>query len=209
MIREYTNSLVPENIEGKPVDIEKTVQRSSAEEALDTYNTAKTILLRPFLWQSLPGFEGASFELEKADSADESGVMQKEDFIKIDIPGPGPHSGEGFDWVTVEMIEENFDPEADNSFGIMVRPCPEPANKRSNIAAHFFKDKATSTFIVKRIHNTVTAYYYGRNEVPNLKGASLFDKLRNAFVSLGALAGISNLQWKLLINGLLKDDAKN
>jgi hypothetical protein len=162
-------------------------------------------LLRPFLWHNLPGFEGATFELEKVERSDESGIMQTADFIKIDIPGPGPHGGGGFDWVIAETIEENFDLEADNSFAIRLRPSVAPDNKKSTVAAHFFKDKATSTFIVKRIHKTVSVSYHGRNEVPNLQGASLFDKIRNAFVSLGALAGLSKAQWTLLIEGLLED----
>jgi hypothetical protein len=209
MISEHTNLLIPDNIEGKPIDIQKTIQRSSVEAALYSYDTAKTILLRPFLWENLPGFKGAEFELVKADGSDENVVMHQGDFIKINIPGPGPHSGDGFDWVTIETIEENFDQHAENSLGIKLRPCPEPGNKSSKVAAHFFKDKATSTFILKRSGKIVTAYYHGRNEIPNLKGASLFDKLRNAFVSLGALAGLSKLQWKLLINGLFEDDEKN
>jgi hypothetical protein len=208
MATQYTKFLVPINAEGKSVDFEKTINCKNEDDALDSFYTARMILRRPFLWKHLPGFEGASFDLEKINKADDSGVMEINDHVKIDIPGPGPSAGNGYDWVIVETIAENFDATADNSFGIRLRPSANPNNKQSKVAMHFFKSNATSTFMVKRIRAFVTASYHGRNEIPNLKGAGLLDKIRNAFVSFGALSGISKFQWQLLINGLLEESTQ-
>jgi hypothetical protein len=195
--------IVPENLEGKPLDIQKSVEATSTATATVIFEAARTALLHPDTWEKLPGFTGASFQLKKAVSAEATADAELNDCIKIDIPGPGPKSGDGFDWVMVESLDDNFDADADASFSITVRPCALPDSKETAPAAHFFKDKATSTFIVKRKDKTVTTSYHGRNETPNLKGVNLPDKMRNSIVAAGALAGLSALQWTLLLDGLL------
>ena len=58
-----------------------------------------------------------------------------------------------------------------------------------------------------RENNTVTAAVLARNEVANTtNNTSLIDKLRNAVVGTGAALGLSNPQWKSLVNGLLGKD---
>ena len=204
--KETGPAVVPPNIEGKPVDIERSVTEKSPEDAFYRYETARTLLLRPGMWEKVSGFAGAKLRLQKINRLDASPVMELNDYIMIDLVGPGPGAGEGFDWVTVENMEENFDPAADDSFSIRLRPCPDPdKDTKEEVAAHFFKDKATSTFIVKRKGKTVTVSYHGRNEIPNLKGANLHDKIRNSIVALGALSGLSELQWTSLVEGLLKE----
>jgi hypothetical protein len=58
--------------------------------------------------------------------------------------------------------------------------------------------------MVKREHNKVTAAVYGRNEKPNTKTETVTDKARNAAIAGGAVTGFSKLQWKRLVNGLIK-----
>ena len=72
--------------------------------------------------------------------------------------------------------------------------------------AHFLSDDATSTFIISRKNNTITASVHGRNEKPNTEAAGLLDKIRNAIVGTTAVAGISKIQWKLLVKGLLDEE---
>jgi hypothetical protein len=47
---------------------------------------------------------------------------------------------------------------------------------------------------------------YGRNEKPNTDTETLSDKARNAAVAGGAITGFSKLQWKSLVNGLVKKE---
>ncbi|HTM97890.1 MAG TPA: hypothetical protein VL088_04070, partial [Pedobacter sp.] len=49
----------------------------------------------------------------------------------------------------------------------------------------------------------IQAEVHGRNELPNLKAGSIVDKARNAIIGLGAILGISVLQWKLLTKGIV------
>jgi hypothetical protein len=105
----------------------------------------------------------------------------------------------------VEVIEEGNDEQLDREFIMMrVRPASNPQASDPGVA-HFFSNKATSNFLVMREKNVVTAAVLGRNEIPNTAGnTSLFDKLRNAVVGIGAALGLSNPQWKSLVNGILK-----
>ena len=123
------------------------------------------------------------------------------DYIRIDIPGPMNHSGDGYDWVKIEDIFE--DEEIHEEFiSIRVRPSSNPENQKVE-TAHFFDDSATSTFIVKRENNRITAEVHGRNEKPNLEDGSLMDKIRNTFVAFGGILGASKIQWKSFTDGLL------
>jgi hypothetical protein len=196
---------IPENTEGKLTDIEKSVIEKMVGNAAHTFNTACSRLVAPDYWHDMPGFTGASFALQKA-HANTLTNAEVGDYISIDIPGPGPRSGDGKYWVIVEYFEDNFDTEADESCGMSVRASVNPNDeKQQGTAAHFFKDRATSTFIVRRYNNKVKASYHGRNEIPNTGHTGVRDGVRNALVSFAAIAGLSEIQWSLFLNGLLNN----
>src|SRR6218665_1146590 len=55
------------------------------------------------------------------------------DYIRIDIPGPMNHSGDGYDWVKIEDIFE--DEEIHEEFiSIRVRPSSNPENQKAETA---------------------------------------------------------------------------
>lgn len=199
------NPLIPADKSGKGLDLETSVTENSADEAITTFTRACKRLLNPPVWHDLSGSISASFKLTTPDSGEANRLAQVNDYLMIDIPGPGPVAGGGYDWVKVENIADNADPNADQSFAMTLSPSPNPDKPEQGIA-HFFGEGATSTFIVKRKDNTVTCSYHGRNELPNTKKASFPDKIRNSLIAAGALAGISELQWKALIKGFLQKE---
>lgn len=198
-----TSSFVPQQIKGKAVDLEQTITENSTAEAITTFKKACERILTPSAWHQLSGVASADFKLSAVHTTGQQSRAAINDYFKIDIPGPGPAAGDGYDWVQVENIAENIDPTAEESFGMTLRASLNP-NKPAEGTAHFFKDGATSTFIIKRNGTVVTASYHGRNEEPNTKHVNLKDKIRNTLVSIGALGGISELQWTSLIKGLLE-----
>ena len=126
------------------------------------------------------------------------------DYIKIDIPGPGPESGDGYDWVRIEKIEDNSDEFAGNeSFAIRVRPASNPTSGTNDVS-HFYTSDASSTFIVNRINKEVSATEAGKNEIANTDTKSIKDNIRNATVATASAVGIASIQWKLLMQGILK-----
>ena len=190
--------VVPEHNKGMQTDTESSTELSSEVEAQEFYQEAKQRLLSINSWHQYAGNASADFLLTDHKGNPVHRSPEKGDHFKIDIPGPGTITGEGHDWVQVEAIEEDED-----SIGIRVRPVTNPTNERKDVA-HFFSEDATSSFIVKREGKKITVGVYGRNEKPNTDIETLKDKIRNAAIATGAISGFSKLQWKSLVNGLVK-----
>ncbi len=195
---------LPEKEEGAQKDIEAKVETGTVEEAKKLFERAKKRLLYVNDWDKICGKASAVFTITDEEGQEVEGTPKVGFHFKIDIPAPGTKTGEGFDWVRVEAIEENENVNEDSEFLVMrVRPSSNPSTAGNDVA-HFFSDKATSNFLVLREKNVVTAAVLGRNEVANTKNTTgLLDKLRNAIVGTGAAGGLSNPQWKSLVNGVL------
>jgi hypothetical protein len=192
--------IIPEQEEGIQTNTESEIELATEEEARAFFQKAKDRLLHVNQWHNYAGAATADFQLTDAKGDPVSRAAQKGDHFKIDIPGPGTLTGDGHDWVQIEAIEED-----DNCTGIRVRPATNPNNERKDVA-HFFHEKATSSFVVKRQGRKVIAGVYGRNEKPNTNTETIVDKIRNATIASGAISGLSKLQWKSLVNGLVKKD---
>jgi hypothetical protein len=205
MSNSIPQTLVPENKEGKAVDIEQTITEESLQEAITMFRLAYSRLIYPAIWKNLAGAGTASFSIWRAGSHEVQRHVQVNDYLRIDIPGPGPSAGDGYDWVRVETLQENIIPHTDESFVMRLRACANPENPDSG-TAHFFSEEATSTFILKRVGMTVTFSYHGRNEKPNTSEVETVDKIRNKLVATGAVAGLSEVQWTALLKGILQKE---
>ncbi|MDB5250547.1 MAG: hypothetical protein JWQ40_4941 [Segetibacter sp.] len=195
---------LPEKVEGDQKDIVAKEETGSIEEAQQLFGVAKKRLLNVNEWDKICGTASAVFRLTDESGREVQGEPKVGFHFKIDVPGPGSKAGEGFDWVKVEAIEEKQDAAEDREFILVrVRPTDNPTTTNDDVA-HFFSDKATSNFLVLREKMVVTAAVLGRNEVPNTAATESFiDKIRNAIVGTGAVAGMSNPQWKSLVSGVL------
>ncbi|MEO7800737.1 MAG: hypothetical protein ABIR81_01990 [Ginsengibacter sp.] len=203
-MEEEIENLVPENIVGKATDLEHSVNLPDAEQAMDTFKRAYKRLLNVPVWHELCGAASAEFYLTDASGKEVHRLAEPDDHFKIDITGPGSKIGDGFDWAKVEKITDNASPQStEESFGLRVAAAKNPLTA-SGDTAHFFKNNATSTFIIKRVNNTVSAEYHGRNELPNTATDSTVDNVRNTFVAGVALAATSKMQWNALLKGLLE-----
>lgn len=197
------NQLIPKQEIGSDMDAISSIKFQTLKEAITFFALAKNRLKAIDNWSNLCGTEATTFKL-----LNPLGTLPAEveegNLIKIDIPGPGTGIGGGYDWVKIEKIEsvENLH---EQFFGFKVRPCANPEKPNAGVA-HFFKDTATSTFLVRLVQNTVYAEIHGRNEVPNTDETSFFDGLRNMTVGYTAKVGLSYPQWKLLVDGLVKQE---
>ena len=194
---------VPTQQTGTESNTEADRQLNSEKEAQAFFSMVKERLQSVNNWHKYAGSLTADFKLCDADGNEVKRSVQKGDHFKIDIPGPGPATGDGYDWVRVEEINEVKEP-GHERFSILVRPATNPTNNRNDVA-HFFSDAATSCFMVSRHANEVKAAVYGRNEKPNTHTEKTVDSVRNVAVASGAVSGFSKLQWKSLVTGLLKD----
>ncbi|WP_345084855.1 hypothetical protein [Nemorincola caseinilytica] len=198
--------LIPEQISGKKVDLSHTAELATQEEAAACFARARMRMLDPGTWHELSGALSAEFILVPQTGTPPHQWAQTHDHIKIDIPGPGPSSGKGYDWVLIELIKDETDAIAPSErVGMRLSPCSDPTGKDTD-TAHFFTGQASSTFVITRNGNKVVAQYHGRNEMPNIKTTRTVDNIRNAIVASGALASLSEMQWMSLIKGFLKNE---
>ena len=202
MTQKDDKAIVPEHQTGARSDNEAAVSFSDVQQAKDFFKLVQQRLLTVNNWHRLAGKATAEFTLTDARGNEVARPAQEGDHFKIDIPGPGPATGDGYDWVQIEKIEETHMPDSD-SVAMRVRPTTNPANDRGDVA-HFFTDDATSSFIIKREHTTVSAHIHGRNEKPNVTAETVGDKARNATIAAGAATGFSKWQWMSLVKGLLQ-----
>jgi hypothetical protein len=193
--------LIPEQQAGSRMDAMEKRSAETVAEAAVIFKRACDRLLNVNAWGELAGL--SDFQLIDVSGVRVERKVKEGDFIRIDIPGPGTMAGMGYDWVRVEEIKK-LERDGDSTLGMRVRPSAHPISG-SEETAHFLKDAATSTFIVKLNGREITAEEHGRNEMANTETESLLDKGRNFTVSLAAKFGLSYPQWKSLVSAFLAD----
>lgn len=196
------NELIPKQCKGGQMDAVANCSLNSATEAVSFFEVVKNRLLNVNDWDEVCQAPSSTFRLLNAKNQRLERLAQVGDFIRINIPGPGTKLGKGFDWVTIESIDERFLPDGE-LLSMTVRPCSHPLHP-DGITAHFFSASATSTFQVRRLNDSVSAAVHGRNELANTHFGNVFDKIRNWMVAFGAKLGFSYPQWKLLVEGLIR-----
>lgn len=201
MEKKNATGIVPGQYTGKAIDSEASTRLETVEQARTFYHTVKDRLLNVNQWHELAGKLSAVFQLTDAAGQPVNRPVKQGDYFKVDIPGPGSESGQGYDWVHVELVEELTHGDMEST-GIRVRPAANPQTNENTIA-HFYDETATSNFIVTREGKTVTVSIYDRNTKPNEEAHSITDRLRNTAVGAGAVTLFSKIQWKSLAEGLI------
>jgi len=195
---------IPAQHEGVKTDTTSSVKFNTEPDAVKHFTTVKSRFLNISKWGDVSGKGSADFQLTDSLGNDVSRAPKEGDHIRIDIPAPGTDKGNGYEWVRIETLDEQSDSAAQKEYiAIQVSPVPSPQNN-SNSTAHFFHPGATSTFIIKRSGLVIHASVHGRNEKPNTDASGIFNKIRNFFIAIGAMLGISKIQWKSLVKGLVK-----
>ncbi|WP_343746906.1 hypothetical protein [Chitinophaga sp.] len=193
------SGLIPEQRQGGQSNTSYSRHTANHGASVALYEAARRRLLDVNQWQLLTGPLGASFQLVNTNGEAVDRFAHQGDYIRINLPGPGNRTGQGFDWVQVEQISS----QGDAYTGMRVRPLPLP-NGADRETAHFFRRYATSSFIVEKNGLTVKASVYGKNEIPNTGVRGLLDKIRNLFISIGAILGLSKAQWGGLVRGIIE-----
>ena len=194
---------IPENVSGKVINAESSKELLDKNSAESLYAIAKQRLLDVNNWNSIASELLASFQLTDLNGDPLDGPVSKGNYLKIDIPGPGSVSGDGFDWVFVEEVE-TYESADLQSFAIRVRPAANPASDEKEIA-HFYTSDSTSTFTVTREMQKVTAAVYDRNIKVNSESGQPADLVRNALVGTIGRMVFSKVQWKVLTDALIED----
>lgn len=196
---------IPEQLKGEHTDVIHFVDCESKEKAHELFQLAKSRLKDVSNWHTYSGPGSSKFSITDTKGNEDYKLAEKGDHIYINLPAPGSIAGGGLEWVRIEEIIDTEDAKAESEFIVMiVRPVANPRTNEGTIA-HFFSHDSTSTFIIERYQNHVSAAVHGRNEVPNNANVNIYDMVRNTIVALSARIGISGPQWKMLVTGLLDE----
>ncbi|MCD8740491.1 hypothetical protein LT679_07745 [Mucilaginibacter roseus] len=199
---EATAKFIPEQKEGEHNDVVEFTGLSSPIEAHKHFLLVKNRLKDISNWHQYVGQAGSTFAITDTQGNAAYKIAEKGDVLCIDMPGPGPAGGDGYDWVRIEEVHEHEDETGNTEYYVMtVRPVANPRNQEA--VTHFFSHDSTNTFIVERSGNKVSAEVHGRNEKPNTDG-NLLDKARNFVVGLTARHGLSAPHWQTFVGNLLK-----
>lgn len=191
--------IVPPKHTGASSSTEAHIECSTREEAINAYLQARSRLLDINRWHIYAGSKTV-FTLTEPSGLPVDHSPEMGELIKIEIPAGGTY------WVMIEEYVETIDRQRDNDlFAFRVRPTQDPASDEE-APAHFFTDEATSTFLIQRAGTKITAAEKGRNEVPNLEADKFTDKVKNFVIGTAASLGFSKIQWKPLMEGILKND---
>lgn len=193
-------TLIPEQRKGIAKEVHHVTEAASEAEAARIFQAAKDRLLHVTTWASTAEGVSAHFLL-----CDKSGHMldrpaRQGDLVRIDLPAPHRATGSGYDWVTLETVQEGI-AEDGPWFVLTTRPASDPTNQDAD-TAHFFAEGSTGTFVIRQRGSIVSGDHYGRNELPNTDGG-LLDKARALLVTTGAYLGLSDVQWNNLVKGLI------
>jgi len=189
---------------GSATDFVESRDYRTIKEAHESFKKAARRLLLINEWDQYAGIGSAVFSLTNNQGQEADGYAHEGALFNINLPVPGSDAGDGLEWVMIERLEALEDEHAIEEYvAMLVRPIPDPRKADAEIA-HFYKDVATSAFVVKRTGKTVSAAVHGRNETPNNADVGLHDKIRNTIVALSARIGLAGPQWKKLVNGFLE-----
>ena len=147
-------------------------------------------------WSDIPGVANAAFQLYSSDGQPvRRHLVQMDDFIRIDLPGPLP-----FYWVKVVEVSNG-----DDHAQFTVQPAHDPTKREDPaVTDHFFRDQARSIFRIERDGAEITAMEIGLNEaINNQEGEAGEKRLINTLVSEGGWAGFQKYQWKNLTEYLV------
>jgi hypothetical protein len=198
------NKTVPPQHTGAATNTAFSIMLSSLKESRERYYQAKARLLDVNHWHDFAGPLSASFTLTDDSGRELDHPAQEGDHIRINLPGPGSKTGDGYDWVAIEQIEDKTTSSGKTAYAaIRVRPSVNPQQWHGKVA-HFYDPAATSSFVVELTGRCVRASVYGRNEKPNTAPPGFWDKVRNTLIAISASLGLSKPQWKSLVKGLVK-----
>ncbi|GEP92092.1 hypothetical protein SAMN05660909_01991 [Chitinophaga terrae (ex Kim and Jung 2007)] len=204
MAEDIAAPFVPAQYVGEATTTSESRELVHEDAAVAFFKTVVDRMLDANKWYEFAGKGLAvSFQLTDLAGRPVDGPAETGMYMQIDLPGPGPSAGKGYDWVKIEQKEHVTLNEHQEIFFMRARPTEHPVQKSAGIA-HFLKKEASSSFVVVRNQRTVTATVYGRNEVPNVDAPHLKDKIRNAVIGSTGAIGISKMQWKALVTGLLE-----
>lgn len=191
-------SYLPTQYIGKKHDISSTECYASKESAIDQYRKILAKLQDINHWNKISTAISAEFKHLNSQLEVDYTPPAIGNYIGIKVGLKNP-LGNGWDWV--KIVDLHIDTSA-YLFYFTVQPCTNPCAPHEYIA-HFYQNKTTNTFILRMDALVIHAEVHGRNIVANTD-VPFLARTRNRLVGMGGMYGMGKVQWKALVDGLLK-----
>src|SRR6187551_4092397 len=101
------DNMIPRQQEGSKLDVDFVVRAQDEAEAHQLFMVATERLLNVNEWDRICGPLSAVFRLTDGHGNGIARSARPGDYFMIDVPGPGPAAGEGYDWVQVEALDDD------------------------------------------------------------------------------------------------------
>ncbi len=198
---DFEPEMIPPQHEGTALEARSSQEFQDSDTAKMAYLKARQRLLDVNHWSRYIDGITAVFQLMNQNNEPVEGIAEKGLLIRVDIPGPGTSTGDGYDWVIIDDLEEGSTAELDY-LAFRVKPTENPSKEDAQ-TAHFFSAGSSGTFVLCRENKNVTCTVYDRNLKANtaLTG-NLSDIVRNTFVGTAAARGMSGIQWQKLVDSV-------
>jgi hypothetical protein len=169
----------------------------TAENAGKTFARLRQRLFDVNRWEKFSG--AAAFQLfGETGQMLETETAQKENFIRITLPGSGKH-----DWVKIIDIHD-----AAGEVVITVRPSYDPTEKEADekkSTSHFFTSEATNNFCLRKKDSALAVYVIGLHEKPNLtESEGVLEAARNAATTALGWLGFQKIEWQTFCENFLQ-----
>jgi hypothetical protein len=193
---------VPSQRVGGFHDTESQKFYDNSSDACIAFNALKDRFFAIYCWKNFCNNTLADFHLYDAQGHMVTRMAQIGDFVKIEILASHV-IGIKYYWVKIKEIihEQDFKTER---YLITFVPSSDPSVKIKRVI-HFYSGNSSSTFMIARDSQVLTAGVYGRNEAPNLKTDPI-NCIINIVISFGAMTGLSKVQWKNFTESILDFD---
>src|SRR5689334_17130111 len=98
--------IIPSQYTGKEIESRTSKTFDTETTAKEFFELAKQRLLDVNNWNKIVGMITAAFHIIDKNGNEVKRNVEKNDYLKINIPGPGNSEGDGYDWVQVEELKE-------------------------------------------------------------------------------------------------------
>ena len=193
---------IPEHEIGAECKAISKITFDNVELAKNHFETVKKRFLDVNSWEFFAGENKAKFALRNREGELILNQPKVCDYISIEVPLLPNKDKDHFDWVTIEVCEEEKREDYEEIY-IRLRPTSNPTSLTDE-TTHFLDSKATSNFFIRRNGMEISVEIYAINEVPNFEDKTLVEKIRNKAVALGGMLFGSKLQWEGLTDGLIR-----
>lgn len=193
---------IPLQREGEFHDVVSMHCAENIEMALRKFESVERRLISVNDWHSLSPNVKAKFQQFHSETHEPTSALKVGNFIRIEIPGPGNPSGNGYDWTKISDIQIGSDNEILPFFAMTIIPCAAP-DTTENTVAHFYGDESSNTFVIRRIGDCLYTEVHGRNQLANTSDVPLLDSIRNKAIVLGSKIGIGSLNWLAFSEAIL------